>query len=82
MLGAGSPIDQGRGEGGARPARGVRSRNQHFQEQTSYTSYEFTERWKTGAVEDTPDNASLLIEALSIRETLARSGVGDCVPIV
>lgn len=53
------------------------ARNQQFYERTGYSSYEFAKRWKAGDVEDTSDNASVLIEALSIREALTRAGVGD-----
>jgi excisionase family DNA binding protein len=59
------------------PVDAIVLRNQSFYERTGYSSYQFAERWKTGDVEDTPENASLLIEALSIREALTRAGVGD-----
>ncbi len=59
------------------PIDAIVLRNQSFCERTRYSSYEFAERWKAGDVEDTPENASLLIEALSIREALTRAGVGD-----
>lgn len=59
------------------PIDAIVLRNQSFFEQTGYSSYEFAERWKTGDVDDTSENASLLIEAVSIREALTRAGVGD-----
>jgi excisionase family DNA binding protein len=59
------------------PIDAIVFRNQRFHERTGYSSYEFAERWKAGDVEDTPENASLLIEALSIREALTSAGVGD-----
>jgi len=59
------------------PIDAIVLRNQSFYERTGYSSYEFAERWKAGDVEDTSENASLLIEAVSIREALTRAGVGD-----
>jgi excisionase family DNA binding protein len=59
------------------PIDAIVLRNQSFYERTGYSSYEFAERWKAGNVEDTSENASLLIEAVSIREALTRAGVGD-----
>lgn len=59
------------------PIDAIVGRNQSFYERTGYSSYEFAKRWKGGDVEDTSDNASLLIEALSVREALTRAGVGD-----
>lgn len=59
------------------PIDAIVLRNQSFYERTGHSSYEFAERWKAGDVGDTPENASLLIEALSIREALTRAGVGD-----
>lgn len=59
------------------PVDAIVFRNQGFYERTGFSSYEFAERWKAGDVEDTPENASLLIEALSIRQALTRAGVGD-----
>jgi excisionase family DNA binding protein len=64
-------------EASSEPVEAIVLRNQGFYERTGYSSYEFAERWKAGDVEDTPETASLLIEALSIREALTRSGVGD-----
>jgi excisionase family DNA binding protein len=59
------------------PIDAIVLRNQSFYERARYSSYEFVERWKAGGFEDTPENASLLIEALSIREALTRAGIGD-----
>ena len=66
-----------RAEASGEPIDAIVFRNQSFYERTGYSSYEFAERWKAGDVGDTPENASLLIEALSIREALTRAGVGD-----
>jgi excisionase family DNA binding protein len=59
------------------PVDAIVFRNQSFYERTGYSPYEFARRWKAGDAEDTPENASLLIEALSIREALTRAGIGD-----
>lgn len=55
----------------------VGRQNQSFRERTGFSAYEFAEQWKKGRIEDSSENASLLIEALSIREALTRAGVGD-----
>lgn len=71
-------LDEARGvEVSGDPVDAIVFRNQSIYERTGYSSYEFAERWKAGDIEDTPENASLLIEALSIREALTRAGVGD-----
>lgn len=71
-------LDEARkAEVGRDPVGAIVFRNQSFYERTGYSSYEFAERWKAGDVEDTRENASLLIEALSIREALTRAGIGD-----
>jgi hypothetical protein len=77
--GAAAPLldEARRAEVTGEPIDAIVLRNQSFYERTGYSSYEFAERWKAGDVEDTSENASLLIEAVSIREALTRAGVGD-----
>ena len=55
----------------------VERQNASFSERTGFSAYEFASRWKNGDIKDNSENASLLIEALSIREALTRAGVGD-----
>lgn len=71
-------LDEARRAGvGGEPIDAIVLRNQSFYEQTGYSSYEFADRWKSGKIEDSSENTSLLIEALSIREALTRAGIGD-----
>jgi excisionase family DNA binding protein len=55
----------------------VERQAQGFYERTGFSAHQFAERWRAGRVEDTTENASLLIEALSLREALDRAGIGD-----
>jgi excisionase family DNA binding protein len=48
-----------------------------FYERTGFSAHQFAERWRRGEVDDTPENSSLMIEALSLREALDRAGIGD-----
>jgi hypothetical protein len=41
--------------------------------------YDFVERWRSRQIEDTPETADLLIEALSLRGALDRAGVANLV---
>ena len=51
--------------------------NASFYNRTGFPAHDFAERWRRGEIEDTSENASLLIEALSIREALDRAGIGN-----
>jgi excisionase family DNA binding protein len=42
--------------------------------------YEFAERWRSGQIEDTPENADLAIAALSLRRALDTAGLRGAVP--
>ncbi len=71
-------LDEARqGRGDHESIETVERQNQAFRERTGFSAYEFAELWKKGQVEDNSENASRLIEALSIREALTRAGVGD-----
>jgi excisionase family DNA binding protein len=50
---------------------------QSFYERAGCSAHQFAEQWRQGRVDDTPETASLLIEALSLREALDRAGIGD-----
>jgi hypothetical protein len=55
----------------------VERENASFYNRTGFPAHDFAERWRRGEIEDNSENASLLIEALSIREALDRAGIGN-----
>lgn len=50
---------------------------QSFYERTGRSAHQFAKHWRENEIEDTAENASLLVEALSLREALDRVGIGD-----
>jgi excisionase family DNA binding protein len=65
------------GEGPENRDDALVEQNTKFSDRTGYSAYEFTSAWKAGKIPDSAETASLLIEALAIREALTRAGVGD-----
>jgi excisionase family DNA binding protein len=49
-----------------------------FHERVGSSAHDFVERWRAGEIADTSETASLLVEALSLRDALDR--VGELVP--
>jgi excisionase family DNA binding protein len=47
-------------------------RTARFEEEAGCSPGEYAEAWRTGTIEDTPDNARLAIEALALRAALER----------
>jgi excisionase family DNA binding protein len=50
-----------------------------FSERAGCSVHEFVDRWRAKDIEDTPETADLLIDALSLRSALDRTAVGDAV---
>lgn len=59
------------------PISVLEHQHSRFYETVGFTAHGFVQRWRDGGVEDTPENSSLLIEALSLREALDRAGIGE-----
>jgi hypothetical protein len=55
----------------------VEHQAQAFYERTGYSAHQFVERWRPGDIKDSAENASVVIEALGLREALDRAGIGD-----
>jgi excisionase family DNA binding protein len=50
----------------------VQARLAAFTQEAQCDPHEFVERWKRGAIEDTPENAELAMDAISLRTILER----------
>jgi excisionase family DNA binding protein len=73
-------LEEARQLGGDAAIEAVERQAQGFYERTGYSAHQFVERWRAGDIDDSAENASVLIEALSLREALDRAGIGDRVP--
>ena len=49
---------------------GLSDRVARFEEDAGCSAHEYVERWRSGEVSDTPENAHLAIEALALRAVL------------
>jgi excisionase family DNA binding protein len=59
------------------PIEALERQVQSFRERTGRSAHQFAKYWRENEIEDTAENASLLVEALSLREALDRVGIGD-----
>lgn len=69
-----------RGEGSADLPTQLQERAEAFAGKSGLGVYEFADKWRTGQIEDTPENADLAIAALSLRRALDAAGLRDALP--
>jgi excisionase family DNA binding protein len=53
----------------------VQSRVTGFEQRTGRDPFEFVAAWKSGEIEDTPENAELAIDAIALRHVLQQQSI-------
>jgi excisionase family DNA binding protein len=64
---------------GIDPVTALEDQAREFYGRGGCSAHQYAERWRSGQIEDTPENADLAIEALALRAALDRAGIGDSV---